>query len=87
MELMTKDKIVDALILAALFRATVEQSNSFNQHFKFRPKQEFKTFQNLGYAVIDNLGIEDEAITTALTEGIENVVNEFRKQLLNEITL
>jgi stalled ribosome alternative rescue factor ArfA len=84
---MTKEKIVDALIMAALFRATVEKSNSFNEDFKFKPKQEFKSFQNLGYKVIKNIGIEDEAITTALTEGIENVVHEFRKQLLNEITL
>jgi hypothetical protein len=79
-------KTTEALIIAALFRATVEQSNHFNREFKGVQNKEFKNWQNKGYKVMGNIGMETSPLLTSLTEGIENCVNEFRKELnrLNE---
>jgi hypothetical protein len=81
----TKQEIAEAYIIAALFRATSEQTNFFNQRFSGKPKKEFKNWQNKGEKVIANLGIEQDKVINELTESIENVVHEFRKQLINQL--
>jgi hypothetical protein len=83
--MITKQEVTEAYIIAALFRATNEQTNFFNQRFSGKPKKEFKNWQNKGEKVIANLGIENVDIITSLTEGIENCVHEFRQQLISQL--
>jgi hypothetical protein len=76
----------NALMFAAKFRQLMEYSNHFNQSFKQRQKQDFKNWQNKGYEILKGMGInENEPITDAIVEALENCAFEIEKQLEKEL--
>lgn len=80
-----KNIAIETNIMIALFNAVVEQTNFLTNEYKREPKRAFKQWQSLGFRLQEKLlshyDEKDEEFLEAMTEGIENVIHEYRKYL------
>ena len=85
---MTAQKRFDTQILLALFKVTTEHSTYVNKTYKHKCAQNFKRWQDLGFAMLsefEKANITQHEQIEEIADQIHNIITEARKLSLNEI--
>ena len=72
---------VNAAILIALFKATVEQANFLTGELKQKPKQDFNIWKQQGDKILSELEKRNDLeIIEAFTDVFHNIIYEIKQQ-------
>lgn len=76
---------IEANIMAALFRATIEQSSMICGELKQKPKHDFNVWMKHGIKLLNGLGIDEgNEYADIITDPLHEQIHEIRKAL-NEL--
>ena len=83
---LSKEQVMNANIMAALFKVTIEQSTFLINELKYKPKQAFKLWESYGWKMLeefDKNGITSDESVMQIVNELNNLLYEAKRLSLN----